>query len=131
MVTKLVAKFWLPNLVLYQTANLSLYWPITKLYGQVFQNKCGHWAIPRYLIHVPSIELQEKKDSAGKEKASIDDSAFEALEKDFQEVSSLHSLFRQTSNIRRMSVGNETVDHSDADGASPGGAAPTTSSFST
>ena len=35
------------------------------------------------------------------------------------------------SNIRRTLVSNEIVDHSDVVGASPVGAAPTTSSFST
>ena len=39
--------------------------------------------------------------------------------------------YRKTSNIRRTLVGNEIVDHSDVVGASPVGAAPTTSSFST
>ena len=39
--------------------------------------------------------------------------------------------YRQVSNIRRTLVGNKTVDHSDVVGASPVGAAPTTSSFST
>ena len=38
---------------------------------------------------------------------------------------------RKTSNIRRTLVGNQIVDHSDIVGASPVGAAPTTSSFST
>ena len=38
---------------------------------------------------------------------------------------------RQTSNITRTLVGNKLVDHSDVVGASPFGAAPTTSSFST
>ena len=37
----------------------------------------------------------------------------------------------KTSNISRTLVGNKIVDHSDAVGASPVGAAPTTSSFST
>ena len=40
-------------------------------------------------------------------------------------------IYRQVSNIRRISVGNQIVDHSDVVGASPVGAAPTTSSFST
>ena len=40
-------------------------------------------------------------------------------------------IYRQASNIRRMSVDNKLVDHSDVVGASPVGAAPTTSSFST
>ena len=40
-------------------------------------------------------------------------------------------VYRQTSNIRRTLAGNEIVDHSDVVGASPVGAAPTTSSFST
>ena len=39
--------------------------------------------------------------------------------------------YRKTSNIRRTLVGNKVVDHSDVVGASPAGAAPTTSSFST
>ena len=38
---------------------------------------------------------------------------------------------RKISNIRRTLVGNKIVDHSDVVGASPVGAAPTTSSFST
>ena len=39
--------------------------------------------------------------------------------------------YRKVSNIRCTLVGNNTVDHSDVVGASPVGAAPTTSSFST
>ena len=39
--------------------------------------------------------------------------------------------YRKTSNIRRTWEGNKIVDHSDVVGASPVGAAPTTSSFST
>ena len=39
--------------------------------------------------------------------------------------------YHQLSNIRRILVGNKIVDHSDVVGASPVGAAPTTSSFST
>ena len=39
--------------------------------------------------------------------------------------------YRQVSNIKRTLVGNQIVDHSDVVGASPVGAAPTTSSFST
>ena len=38
--------------------------------------------------------------------------------------------YHQTSNISGTSVGNKIVDHSDVAGASPVGAAPTTSSFS-
>ena len=40
-------------------------------------------------------------------------------------------IYHQTSNTRRILVGNKIVDHSDVVGASPIGAAPTTSSFST
>ena len=40
-------------------------------------------------------------------------------------------IYRQVSNIRRTLVGNKIVDDSDAVGASPVGAAPTTSSCST
>ena len=39
--------------------------------------------------------------------------------------------YRQTSYIRRTLGGNKLVDHSDVVGASPVGAAPTTSSTST
>ena len=39
--------------------------------------------------------------------------------------------YRKTFNIRRTLVCNKIVDHSDVVGASPVGAAPTTSSFST
>ena len=39
--------------------------------------------------------------------------------------------YRKTSNISRTLVGNKIVDQSDVVGASPVGAAPTTSSFST
>ena len=39
--------------------------------------------------------------------------------------------YHKTSNIRRTLVENKIVDHSDVVGASPVGAAPTTSSFST
>ena len=39
--------------------------------------------------------------------------------------------YRQVSNIRRTLAGYKIVDHSDVVGASPVGAAPTTSSFST
>ena len=40
-------------------------------------------------------------------------------------------MYCQTSDTRSTSVGNEIVDNSDVVGASPVGAAPTTSSFST
>ena len=40
-------------------------------------------------------------------------------------------IYRQTSNITCTLVGNITVDNSDVVGASPVGAAPTTSSLST
>ena len=52
----------------------------------------------------------------------------------FSEYYNLHltiSNNRQVSNTRRTLVGNQIVDHSDVVGASPVGAAPTTSSFST
>ena len=42
-----------------------------------------------------------------------------------------HNSYRQTSNISRTLVGNNIVDHSDVVEASPAGAAPSTSSFST
>ena len=43
----------------------------------------------------------------------------------------LKEYYRQVSDISRTFVGNKIVDHSDVVGASPVGAAPTTSSFST
>ena len=46
-------------------------------------------------------------------------------------VTSLYGICRKVSNIRRTLVGNKNVDHSDVVGASPVGAARTTSSFST
>ena len=39
--------------------------------------------------------------------------------------------YRQVSNIRRTLIGNKIFDHLDVVGASPVGAAPTASSFST
>ena len=41
------------------------------------------------------------------------------------------SMYRQLSNIRHTLVVDKIVDHSDVVGASPVGAAPTTSSFLT
>ena len=41
------------------------------------------------------------------------------------------NTYRKTSNVSRTLEGNEIVDQSDVVGASPVGAAPTTSSFST
>ena len=46
-------------------------------------------------------------------------------------LKSLKKMYRQVSSIRHTLVGNQIVDHSDVVGASPVGAAPTTSSFST
>ena len=43
----------------------------------------------------------------------------------------IEKIYRQTSNIRRTLVGNIIVDNSDVVGATPVGAAPTTSSLST
>ena len=44
---------------------------------------------------------------------------------------SSNNMYRKVSNIRRTLEDNKIVDHSDVVGASPVGAAPTTSSFST
>ena len=54
---------------------------------------------------------------------------FEEIERMLQQRNC--GVYRQTSNKRRILVGNEIVDHRDVVGASPAGAAPTTSSFST
>ena len=51
---------------------------------------------------------------------------------EFRVVWSIQNLtYRQTSNISHTEVGNKIVDHLDVVGASPVGATPTTSSFST
>ena len=42
-----------------------------------------------------------------------------------------HPIYRKTSNESHTIVGNKIIDNSDVVGASPVGAAPTTSSFST
>ena len=47
------------------------------------------------------------------------------------DMSKYFGKYHKVSNIRRNLVGNKIVDHSDVVGASPVGAAPTTSSFST
>ena len=49
----------------------------------------------------------------------------------FRTVEAAILKYREVSNIRRTSVGNTIVNHSDVVGAWPVGAAPTTSSFST
>ena len=46
-------------------------------------------------------------------------------------ILSTESIYRKTSHISRTLVGNKIVDNSDVVGASPVGAAPTTSSLST
>ena len=49
----------------------------------------------------------------------------------FKENIFVVKTYRKVFNIRRTWVGNKIVDHSDVVGASPVGAAPTTSSFPT
>ena len=49
----------------------------------------------------------------------------------YKHFSKLSNTYRQVSNVSRTLVGNKIVDHSDVVGASPVGAAPTASSFST
>ena len=46
-------------------------------------------------------------------------------------ITTANADYRKVSNIRCTLVGNKIVDHSDVVGASPAGAAPTTSSFPT
>ena len=46
-------------------------------------------------------------------------------------ISFTNQIYDQTSNVRCPLVGKKIVDHSDVFGASPGGAVPITSSFST
>ena len=50
---------------------------------------------------------------------------------DLQALRDSQADYRKTSNISRTLVGSKIVDNSDVVGASPVGAAPTTSSFST
>ena len=54
-----------------------------------------------------------------------------ALKKRYNDFNLLIGQYRQTSNVSYNLEGNKNVDHSDVVGASPVGAAPTTSSFST
>ena len=56
---------------------------------------------------------------------------FDLTESNRVEVETIWKNYRKTSNIRGTPVGNTIVDHSDVVGASPVGAAPTTSSLST
>ena len=49
----------------------------------------------------------------------------------YQDSISSSGWYRKTSNISRTLAGNKIVDNSDVVGASPVGAAPTTSSFPT
>ena len=49
----------------------------------------------------------------------------------FQVLGISFQIYRKTSDISRTLVGDKIVDNSDVVGASPVGAAPTTSSFST
>ena len=79
--------------------------------------------------------------SVGQQKALLQ--KFEAFKRDYEagqeELSKIINTFssrqrwvyRQVSNTKRTLVGYKIVDHSDVVGASPVGAAPTTSSFST
>ena len=48
-----------------------------------------------------------------------------------EQIDGQKTIYCKVSNIRRTLVGNKIVDHSDVVGASPVGAAPTTSSSST
>ena len=50
---------------------------------------------------------------------------------DWRQFNKQKVTYRKTSNISRILVGSTIVDNSDVVGASPVGAAPTTSSFST
>ena len=56
---------------------------------------------------------------------------YQSLEMLIMPVYMWQNTYRETSNISRTLVVNEIVDNSDVVGASPVGAAPTTSSFST
>ena len=53
------------------------------------------------------------------------------ISQEILKINLLYFIYRQVSNIRRTLVGNKIVDNSDVVGASPVGAAPTTSSLST
>ena len=65
-------------------------------------------------------------------KTSLGPSRFRHLTiQSWQKYHVTETNYRKTSNISRTLVGNKIVDNSDVVGASPVGAAPTTSSFST
>ena len=53
------------------------------------------------------------------------------MDKHNRNIIGIDKQYRKTSNIRGIPVGNKIVDHSDVVGASPVGAAPTTSSSET
>ena len=57
--------------------------------------------------------------------------AHETPKSSLQWMATCELKYRKTSNISRTLVGNKIVDDSDVVGASPVGAAPTTSSLST
>ena len=57
-------------------------------------------------------------------------SCFSGIFSGYEENTMIYYQNRQVSNIKRTFVGNSIIDHSDVVGASPVGAAPTTSSFS-
>ena len=56
---------------------------------------------------------------------------YNATVQSFYNMVTFSPIYRQVSNIRHTLAGYKIVDHSDVVGASPVGAAPTTSSFST
>ena len=94
----------------------------TALFGKVV-----HWIVKAWITNQISISLcditAQPYLSGGLDKAPLQISWWYAVTSNIE--------YRRTSNIRRTPSDNQIVDHSDVVGASPVGAAPTTSSFST
>ena len=99
---------------------LTGYWPVsvnTKLASV-------HWVKLSAKLW-KSANCDQKLSSDGEQDTSSHQSLSYSLRR--QVISNYGIDYRQTSNIRRTLIGNKFVDHSDVVGASPVGAAPTTS----
>ena len=93
-----------------------------------------HHGIDHWIWHTPSHnEHMASKTSGKKLSALLDEANFQDLWPLCAWSYTLYpkGLYRWLSNMRRTLIGNKIVHHSDVVRASPVGAAPTTSSFST
>ena len=88
-----------------------------------------------HLFHIPKYSIQHRNVHISVLNGALRD--VEQVHSGISELGHIYigevvsGMYRQISNISRTLVGNKIVDHSDVVGASPVGAAPTTSSFST